>query len=149
MKSLLQLLPDSQRAGVYQSALDAEEVIAAAVTAGLQVHRIDLGKAAGKSGLFDALAQAFKFPSHFGRNWDALNDCLSDLSWLPAQGYVILLTSGQAFATDHENDFILAVELLQGVAESWQARGKPFWVLVQRQAGWSSNLPSIELGQDC
>jgi hypothetical protein len=30
------------------------------------------------------------FPAWFGHNWDALADCLTDLSWLPAAGYVLI-----------------------------------------------------------
>lgn len=28
--------------------------------------------------VMDELARAFSFPEHFGRNWDAVSDCLSD-----------------------------------------------------------------------
>ena len=70
MDSLLTLLPNSKRAGVYRSAIGSDEIVAAAKTAGLQVYKIDLAKARGKLGLFDALAKALKFPAHFGKNWD-------------------------------------------------------------------------------
>ena len=39
--------------------------------------------------LFTALQQELGFPSYFGRNWDALYDCLGDLSWI-ANSRVIL-----------------------------------------------------------
>jgi hypothetical protein len=32
--------------------------------------------------LLSFLAVNLRFPDHFGRNWDALDECLSDLSWL-------------------------------------------------------------------
>lgn len=32
-----------------------------------------------RDGLFDVLAAALALPGHFGRNWDALADCLTDL----------------------------------------------------------------------
>jgi RNAse (barnase) inhibitor barstar len=43
----------------------------------------------GKQGLLDRFAQDLSFPVYFGRNWDALIDCLSDLSWVQAPEVVI------------------------------------------------------------
>ena len=37
------------------------------------------------------IAEALEFPDWFGRNWDAFFDCLTDLSWLPAGGHVLVL----------------------------------------------------------
>lgn len=42
-----------------------------------------------KAALLDALAVNLRFPEYFGRNWDALWECICDLSWLPP-GDVIL-----------------------------------------------------------
>lgn len=43
-----------------------------------------------KEKLMSVLKEALRFPEHFGQNWDALSDCLRDLSWLPP-GQVALL----------------------------------------------------------
>ena len=37
---------------------------------------------ASKDELLEEIARQAAFPSYFGMNWDALNDCLMDLSWL-------------------------------------------------------------------
>jgi RNAse (barnase) inhibitor barstar len=37
-----------------------------------------------------AIASALEFPSYFGHNLDALYDCLTDLSWLPAGEHVLI-----------------------------------------------------------
>lgn len=37
---------------------------------------------ADKEALLACYGESLRFPSHFGGNWDALSDCLRDLSWL-------------------------------------------------------------------
>ena len=49
-----------------------------------------------KSELLKNIAQALGFPDWFGHNWDALEDCLSDLSWREAPGYVLLFEKPSA-----------------------------------------------------
>jgi hypothetical protein len=47
-----------------------------------------------KAALIEAMAAAFKFPSYFGKNWDALLDCLRSLpEFNPAGGYVLAIKS--------------------------------------------------------
>ena len=51
---------------------------------------VDGAAARDKAALLDALAAALRFPAYFGKNWDALLDCLRTLpEFLPAQGYVL------------------------------------------------------------
>jgi RNAse (barnase) inhibitor barstar len=143
MASLLKLLPNSKRAGVYQTAIAAGEIVAAAKTVGLDVFKLDLGGARGKSGLLDRFAKALRFPAHFGKNLDALNDCLTDLEWLDGKGWVVIVANAQSFADKYEEDFTTAIDILTGAAEHWRKRKKPFWIIVQAQAGWELKLPKL------
>ena len=36
-----------------------------------------------KQALLATLATQLNFPDYFGGNWDALEECMADLSWLP------------------------------------------------------------------
>ena len=143
MPSLLKLLANSKRAGVYQTAIDAAEIVAAAKTVGLDVFKLDLGGARGKSGLLDRFAKALRFPAHFGKNWDALNDCLTDLEWLDGKGWVVIVANAQSFAEKHEEDFTTAIDILSGAAAHWRELKKPFWIIIQAQAGWDLELAKI------
>ncbi|WP_341647529.1 barstar family protein [Thauera humireducens] len=53
--------------------------------------RVELADCTDKAGLLRRFAEAFRFPDWFGHNWDALADCLTDLSWLPAPAYRVVL----------------------------------------------------------
>jgi len=52
-----------------------------------------------KGALLDELYRRLSFPDYFGFNWDALVDCLRDLSWLPT-GPVVLLHRDLPLAGD-------------------------------------------------
>lgn len=54
--------------------------------------------ARGKEKLLGVLAKRLRFPSYFGHNWDALDECLRDLSWIGPQGRVVLVHEGLPFA---------------------------------------------------
>jgi hypothetical protein len=51
----------------------------------------------GKTKLLDALRVALEFPAYFGRNWDALSDCLQDMSWIQSRRH---FSCGSAGADD-------------------------------------------------
>src|SRR5713226_2851173 len=45
--------------------------------------------------LFDEFGAALQIPGYFGENWPAFDECLNDLSWLPAEAYVLILTQAE------------------------------------------------------
>ena len=56
-----------------------------------------VGDVKNASDLFSVVSRAMKFPAYFGNNWDALEECLRDMEWLPAKGYVLLLHGASEF----------------------------------------------------
>src|SRR5215470_11349838 len=60
------------------------------VPPGFATRTIDGRRARTKDGLLFELARALEFPAGSGRNWDALEELLADLEWLPATGYLIV-----------------------------------------------------------
>jgi len=58
-----------------------------------------------KAALMEALSTAFRFPAHFGRNWDALLDCLRSLpNEVPASGYALLIRNSSSFLSSSPKD---------------------------------------------
>ena len=55
-----------------------------------------------KAALLKSLAEYLKFPDYFGNNWDALEECIRDRSWLPP-GDVILEHADLPLAGDESN----------------------------------------------
>jgi barstar (barnase inhibitor) len=118
MSKLLERLQDPVRSGVYRATRSdaVDEVMRNAA-------QIDL-----KDGnALRAIAQALHFPDWFGGNWDALEDCLGDLSWLPGEGHVLVLRNWQALPTD---DLGVLLDVLRSSADFWSGRGKPFFAVL-------------------
>jgi len=75
-----------------------------------------------EDGLYDEFAAALQFPYYFGENWDALSECLADLSWLPAPGHVVVITSApQLLTAAVERALSVFVRLLERVAAGWSS----------------------------
>jgi RNAse (barnase) inhibitor barstar len=49
------------------------------------------GRLRRREDLFRTLETELRLPAYFGHNWDALEECLRDLSWLGAEQGVTLL----------------------------------------------------------
>jgi len=123
MSKLRERLQDPVRSGVYR--VTRSDAIDDAMSDAAQIDLKD-GNA------LRAISQALHFPDWFGGNWDALEDCLGDLSWRPGDGHVLVLRNWQALTSD---DLGVLIDVLRSSAEFWQGRGKPFFaVLVDPQA---------------
>ena len=118
MGKLLERLQDPSRSGVYRAGSDAALLEATRGTP-LDVVPIELS-----SDVFGVLAKSLDFPEWFGRNWDALEDCLSDLSWRKAGGTVLVLRNCEALDQDRLG---ILIDVLASSAEFWAGRGKPFF----------------------
>ena len=95
----------------------------------LQVFEIQGSSIETQEHLFSALAKAMRFPDYFGMNWDALDECLRDMEWLPAKGYALFFRdSGRVWkqATQMMGAFLESWLL---AAEEWSREGVPFHVV--------------------
>ena len=124
-------LGDAVGAGLHQ--VTRHEVAAlcdAGRAAGLHCARLDLADYRSKAELLTGLARELQFPTWFGHNWDALSDCLDDLEWLRATGYLLVLENPMDLGHAAPKDFTLALEILADAARKWRERGTPFWVFI-------------------
>jgi hypothetical protein len=67
-----------------------------------------------KQPLLAALACQLNFPDYFGHNWDAFEECVRDLSWLPA-GRVMLKHADLPLINDLKNARIYLTILARAV----------------------------------
>lgn len=126
-----EVLADPAQGGAYF--VDARESAALAEAAralGFEVAHVDLSACLDKESALRRFALAMKFPSWFGGNFDALADCLGDLSWLPADGYLLLIEHSDGWRLADDENFAALLDILNEAAVIWGDRGVPFWALM-------------------
>jgi len=123
-----QLVPEDS--GVYLAPAEKQSLQAIAAASECVWIRVDLQAARDKAELLAQWARQLKFPAHFGANWDAFADCVRDLSWLPARGYVIDCANMNHFIEYAERDASVFVDVLRSAADDRRSRGRIFIVLV-------------------
>ena len=98
-----------------------------------RILSLDLTACRSKADFLERAAMTLKFPTWFGHNWDALSDCLTDMSWWPAGRYVIILRYAMDFCFADADGFNIALEILRDAALQ-QAEGPlPMRILVDLQ----------------
>lgn len=97
----------------------------------LAVGEFDAADVVDEPTLFGALSAAFNFPEYFGANWDAADELLRDMGWLPAAGYTLIVRgSDSLWRSDPE----LAARLVRAwlyCAEHWAERGVAFHLVFE------------------
>lgn len=125
MAKLIQRLQDPAKSGVYRAS-GASEIADAVRGSALDLAKIPLQAMTEKNGVLRSIAATLGFPDWFGGNWDALEDCLTDLSWRQAQGHVLVFEGTQLLSKD---DLGVLIDVLASAADFWAEQGKPFFAV--------------------
>ena len=126
-----ELLTGRLEPGVHRWQTDRREAargVTEAERVGWRVFWLDGTGLRDKRTLLDRCAVEFSLPSYFGHNWDALQDCLNDLSWVPAaSGYLVVYDHWQD--TDPSLHGTL-VDVFTSAVAHWRKTPTPMAVLL-------------------
>jgi hypothetical protein len=112
--------------GTVGSEAQLEKFIWSVPRQGDLVLRVLRGKrSSSPAALFQEWAAALQFPYYFGHNWDALDECLADLEWLPARRYIFVLSEFQAVLMNSTSDLVSYVKVLRRALSGSDERGFP------------------------
>jgi RNAse (barnase) inhibitor barstar len=135
MKSLSELVHEHKHGGVFHVVAlpPIKELEKQAKQLRLAFFHLEGRKIERKEQFLNHAALAMHFPEHFGNNWDAFEDCITDFSWLEEEvdGYVIVFDHVDAFVEHSESQIETVIELLQDAVQFWQEQGMKMVVLVQ------------------
>jgi RNAse (barnase) inhibitor barstar len=133
----LESLLEANRGGVWflPDHVEPKALQAAAKRSGFAFFHIEGKNIARKEQLLSHAATALHFPKSFGQNWDGLEDCLTDLEWVDADGYVIYYDHIDGFLSAHPDQFETLVEILRDAVASWKEDGSAMVVLLSGTKG--------------
>jgi hypothetical protein len=135
---LLNVLVDCRRAGIYRlPPCGRTELLEAAEAAGLACFQVSFADADRIGRALGELGQALGFPEWYGQNLDALKDCLTDLSWCQAAGYVLIIARAEILYAEDQVGFQALNEVFAAAVAEWRSQACPMWVFY--------DLPADEL----
>jgi RNAse (barnase) inhibitor barstar len=105
-----------------------EDLLVAAQAAHQHFLYANVAKAQTKQEVLEGIAEAFTFPSHFGKNLDALYDCMTDLVHRagPQNGFVVVLEQlpdNPRFDREAREQLL---DVFRDAADFWAERRIPF-----------------------
>jgi RNAse (barnase) inhibitor barstar len=105
-----------------------EDLMQAAQAAGQHFLYANVGAAQGKQEVLEGIAKAFMFPEHFGKNLDALYDCMTDLVHKSGQqpGFVVVLEQLPDNARFDREAREQLLDVFRDAADFWAERRIPF-----------------------
>jgi hypothetical protein len=109
-----------------------DAAVAGWTSVGWSAAVVDLSDAMDKPTILEVLASALAFPAWVGRNWDALDDALRDLSWWPEGrlGRLIVVIGLERATVGSPRDRTMVRDVLRGAAAHWSVSDQPLVVLL-------------------
>ena len=101
-----------------------EDLQVAAATLGQHFLYANLAHAQTKQDVLDLIAQQFTLPAHFGKNFDALSDCLTDPLHKsgPQPGFIVVLEQIPVTAKFDKEAREQLLDVFRDTAEYWGER---------------------------
>jgi RNAse (barnase) inhibitor barstar len=124
------MLLQTVRPNIVQAirAYRVEDLMQAAQDAGQHFLYANLTDAQSKQDVLEGIAQAFLFPTHFGKNLDALYDCMTDLVHKAGAqpGFVLVLEQLPDNARFDREVREQLLDVFREAADYWAERKVPF-----------------------
>ena len=93
--------------------------------------------------LLEETAKAMAFPDYFGHNWDALEECMTELTWIEGEGCVLLYDHVALLVAQHAEVWATFYAILQSAVAYWQERSRPFSVLLRNTGAIEQSVPAL------
>ena len=123
-------MPVPERGFAFYSSQRHEALTGLRATPDVLSREVDLSAAVEKNAVLEAFARSLDFPSSYlpYLNYDSFEAAVRDLSWLPFDKLVLVLTDCSRQWADDYAVMATMLEILADTHAFWQQRDKVFFV---------------------
>ncbi len=147
MKKITGILGDHGASGVYllKGESPVAELEELATQRGYRFFHLKGEDVKNKTQFLAVAAETFKFPEYFGHNWDSFEECINDMSWHDAKGFVILFEQFEQLADSSPGDFETALGIFRDAAQTWKDEGKAWYMVLRGNPRTKLEITSVQI----
>ncbi len=148
MTKLAKIINENIVSGVYILDLETplDQVMEVSNQMGLDTYLLKGENIRDKDSLLTSIGELFKFPDYFGRNWDALEECLSDMFFdKELKGVTLIYDRAEVLFESSPNDFQEFINMLIEITQICETQEDSFVVLLKGFRDNDPGLPIVEL----
>jgi hypothetical protein len=144
MSGLAGLLAHHVEPGIYRwhGHFPVDDVRRTVEHAGWQFAEVDGWHHTTKAEFLEAIGAALSFPEYYGQNFDALADCLGDVTAGDSEGWIVLWDGWGPLAREDPRAFSVALSVLGGRVNA--DKGGHFAVLLRGDGPDVPGVPSLD-----
>jgi RNAse (barnase) inhibitor barstar len=142
METLISAVEGEQPPGLYRLTQDIniEWLSSQAKEHGWKLFQIEGKAIKNKADFLQACAREINFPSYFGYNWDAFEECIRDLDRASINRFILLYEYPEEFAQHDASEWLTAFDILQEAVDYWRATDTPMYVLFKTNSSLLNEL---------
>jgi len=114
-----------------------------------RIHRVECANWVSENAMHESLQDTLSFPDYYGKNFDALNDVVTDIEVPDDGGVALVLTSYDRYANGPGNSLAgsgarhseIILDILSRASHTFLLNGKRFLTMIQ------SNDPYMHYGK--
>jgi RNAse (barnase) inhibitor barstar len=81
---------------------------------------LDCNRCKTLSNFLDEIGRVFIFPNYYGKNMNALDECINDLEWINSLQYTLVFEKFENFLIDEsEETFVSIIDFFSRVSKEW------------------------------
>ncbi len=133
MEALTPILQGDREPGLYRviAEINPDFLTSQLQEQGWTLFYINGQNIRNKAEFLQECAKVMHFPSYFGYNWDAFEECITDPSIVPINKSILLYDRPEYFAQDHPSQWSIAFHILQTTVEYWKEKNTPMYILLK------------------